>query len=392
MTRPARALFVHSSNEMYGADYILYSLLSARDTSSWDVHVILPCDVPYEGRLSRKFDDSGISWEEMKLAVLRRRYFTPAGLPRYSAYFARSVQQILRRIREGNYDIVHSNTTAVVPGAVAARLARKPHVWHAHEMVVSPGFVRKSTARMAVKLSDVVIAVSEAVRQHMLQDAPDGVDTIRVLRNGIELDRFQHSDGRERVRQEFGFSPDDVVAGTLGRISKFKGQEYLVEAASRLQDRPNLKFLLVGDPFVGQEYVLDNVRSKVRDHDLENQVVISPFRSDSPDLYAAMDISVLPSVLPDPFPTVVLEAMAAGKPLVATNWGGAAEMVAEGESGFLVPVDAPQVLAERISRLADSADLRTRMGSAGRHRAQTLFTRERMVKEFWDLMSQTLRS
>lgn len=388
--RPYRALFVHSSNELYGADNILYSLLSARDSARWDVRVILPNDVPYRGLLSAKFSASGIPWEDMKLAVLRRRYFSPFGFPRYSAFFIYSVAALLRRIRHYGFDVIHSNTTAVIPGAIAARLTRRPHVWHCHEMVVSPSFVRRMTARLAVSLSDVVIAVSEAVRQHMLADEPAATN-IRVLRNGIDLEQFFRPEERERMRIEFGFAREDVVVGTLGRISRFKGQTYLLEAASLLKDAQCLKFLLVGDPFVGQEDVYQEVVRRIQSWGLRDRVMLSPFRPDAPALYAGMDVSVLSSVLPDPFPTVVLEAMAAGKPVVATNWGGSREMVVDGETGYLVPVDDASVMADRLRLLAESPDLRRQMGEAGRRRAEELFTRERMVREFWTLMEEVVQ-
>lgn len=388
--RQYRLLCVHSSNELYGADNILYSLLTGRDSARWDVRVVLPNDVPYRGLLSAKFVAAGIPCEELKLAVLRRRYFSPLGLPRYSAFFVYSVAALLRRIRKHRFDAVHSNTTAVIPGAIAARLVGLPHVWHCHEMVVSPIFVRRITARLAVSLSDVVIAVSDAVRQHLLADRPSA-SNIRVLRNGIDLDQFSKGEGRERVRSEFGFASSDVVAGTLGRISRFKGQMYLLEAVALLKDVERLKFLLVGDPFVGQEDIYLELVKRIESFGLRDRVVLSPFRSDAPALYNALDISVLSSVLPDPFPTVVLEAMAAGKPVVATDHGGSREMVVDGETGYLVPVDDASVMADRLRRLAQSPELRKQMGEAGRRRAEELFTRERMVREFWDLMEEVVQ-
>ncbi len=390
-TQAKRALFVHSSNEMYGADFILYTLIEGRDPTKWEAQVVLPNDVPYPRLLSKKLESISVPYREMKLAVLRRRYFTPLRLPQYLWYFGYSTMSLVNMIRGGKVDIVHSNTTAVVPGAVAARLTRRPHVWHSHEMVVSPRIVRKCTSKLAVGLSDVVITVSGAVRDHMLADVP-GATNICVLHNGIDPERFRNASGRERVREEFGYGPDDVVAGTLGRISLFKGQAYLIEAAALLKDsHPKLKFLLVGDPFVGQEHLVVELKDRISESGLSEAVRLTGFRTDGPDVFAALDISVLPSVLPDPFPTVVLEAMAAGKPVIATNWGGSSEMVADEETGCLVPIDEPAVLADRLAKLADSADLRNSMGRAGAERLDTLFTEKRMLDSFWGIMEETLQ-
>jgi glycosyltransferase involved in cell wall biosynthesis len=257
-------------------------------------------------------------------------------------------------------------------------------------MVVSPKIVRKTTARLAPALSDVVISVSGAVRDHILQDNPKATN-LRVLHNGIDIERIAAASGRSKVREEFGFSDTDVVAGTLARISKGKGQGYLVEAAALLADScPNMKFLMVGDPFVGQDHLKDELSSLVSQKGLDQKVVLSPFRTDVPDILAACDICVLPSTLPDSFPTVVLESMAASRPVVATNWGGAKEMVVDGETGYLVPVDAAAVLADRLKILYDSKQTREDMGKAAYRRACELFTQDRMAHEFWDLMESVL--
>lgn len=385
---PRRALFVHSSNEMYGADIILLGLLEGRDPSYWSPSVVLPNDVPYEGRLAARLKEIDVPYRELKLAVLRRRYFTPGRFPLYAGYFAFSAASLVRQIRRERIDVVHSNTTAVIPGAIAARLTRRPHVWHSHEMVISPSIVRKLTAKMAPALSDVVITVSAAVRDHMLGDNPSA-SNIRVLHNGIDVEKFAAAGGRESLRAEFGFGPDYVVAGTLARVSRGKGQGYLLDAAALVASRvPGLKYLLVGDAFVGQQHLVDGLRQKIADIGLADRVRLSGYRSDGPDVLAALDICVLPSTLPDSFPTVVLEAMAAGKPVVATNWGGAKEMIVEGDTGFVVPVDDPSVLADRLETLAQSPELRSRFGAAGQSRARDLFTRERMCREFWRVMDE----
>jgi glycosyltransferase involved in cell wall biosynthesis len=170
-----------------------------------------------------------------------------------------------------------------------------------------------------------------------------------------------------------------------------KGQTYLLEAVALLKDLPALKFLIAGDPFVGQEEVYKEVVDRIEKDELRERVVLSPFRSEPASLYASLDIYVLPSILPESFGLVVLEAMAARKPVVATELGGSREMVVDGETGYLVPADDAAVLADRLRRLAASPEVRREMGAAGRRRAERLFTRERMVREFWSLMDEVIR-
>ncbi|BCW97513.1 MAG: glycosyl transferase [Armatimonadota bacterium] len=387
--RNPSVLFVHSSNELYGADNVLFNLLDRRARERWDVYVLLPNDVPYAGLLSKKLVACGIPYEELKLAVLRRRYYSLAGFPRYSAFFVYSVAAIIRRIRRFNFDVIHSNTLAVVPGAVAARLTKKPHVWHCHEIVSSPRVLGRILSKLAVNLSEVVVAVSDAVRRNILEDEPQA-SNVKVIYNGIDVCLFHQPELRPRIRSELGFTKDDVVVGLLGRISRFKGQIYLVDAASCLRKCSSLRFLIVGDPFVGQESVYDDLVARINRYRLSDRVVLSKFRNDAPALYAGMDISVSASIGPEAFGLVILESMAAGKPVVATDHGGSREMVVDGETGFLVPVDDASVMADRLRLLAESPDLRQRMGDAGRRRAEELFTRERMVREFWALMEEVV--
>lgn len=243
---------------------------------------------------------------------------------------------------------------------------------------------------MAVSLSDVVVAVSEAVRNNILLDAP-AASNIRVVYNGIDVNSFLRPEHRSTVRSEFGLSNECVVAGTLGRLSYFKGQTFLLEAASFLKNVKNVRFMIVGDPFFGQEYYYKEILSRIRRFGLEDRVILSNFRDDAASLYAAMDISVSPSILPEPFGLMVVESMAAGKPVVATDQGGPREMVVDGETGYLVPVDDASVMADRLRLLAESPDLRRQMGEAGRRRAEELFTRERMVREFWTLMEEVVQ-
>jgi len=389
---PYKALFVHSSNELYGADVILLGLMEERDPAIWEPTIILPNDVVYQGRLAARLNLIQVPHQEMKLAVLRRRYFSLLGFPLYIIYFITSVLKLVRMIKRGDYDIVHTNTTAVIPGAVAAKLTRRPHVWHSHEMIISPAAVRKLTARIAPAMSNVVITVSGAVQEHILSDNPKA-DNVRVLHNGIDVERFAEADGRDRIRREFGFSDSDIVVGTLARVSKGKGQAYLMEAAAHLKGHhPHIKYLLVGDAFVGQEALIDDLRRSIHDLGLEQTVTLAGYRTDGPDILKALDICVLPSTLPDSFPTVVLESMAAGRPVIATDWGGAKEMVVDGVTGYIVSADDSVIFADKIAKLAVDQTLRTRMAEAGLQRVREKFTRTIMARDFWKIMEETLHS
>jgi glycosyltransferase involved in cell wall biosynthesis len=146
-----------------------------------------------------------------------------------------------------------------------------------------------------------------------------------------------------------------------------------------------LRFLMVGGIFEGEDHLRDKLVQRMAELQVGDRVVMQDFRPDVGNVLADIDIFVLPSVEPDPFPTVVLEAMAAGKPVVAFRHGGVCEMVEDGVSGLLCPPVDAQAMAQAIQRLAASPELRQQMGQAGRERLQRLFTREAFLQRFSSL-------
>ncbi len=136
------------------------------------------------------------------------------------------------------------------------------------------------------------------------------------------------------------------------------------------------RFVIVGGTFSGYEYLVKDLQEQIRRLDLSNRAKIFSHRRDVPRLMRALDVFVLPSTLPDPLPTVVLEAMAAGRPVVATAHGGALEMVLHGETGLLARYDDPAEFSQALLELADDPELRRQLGSAGRQRLQDHFSLE----------------
>lgn len=396
-TSPSTLLYVHSSDEMYGADVILLQLIDGLDPARFRPLVVLPTDLPFDGKLSAALRARGVPVLFTNFAVLRRRYFHPLRLPLYLWRFVYSVVWLLALIRRQNVTLVHSNTLAVIPGAVAARLAGIPHIWHIHEIITRPHLLWRLTAWLAAHLSTLNVAVSGPTLSHLAAGDRGNEPKTRVIHNGLDLRRFDAGKGAGALlRQEWNVGPQEILVGMIGRFSHWKGQEYLLEAAQRVLAQHTaadveVRFAFVGGTVAGQTAIFDNFVQSVAHLGLQDSVIVSGYRSDVPAVLDAFDVFVLPSTLPDPLPTVVLEAMAMGKPVVANAHGGSVEMVEQGVTGLLVEPGNVEQMAAALLLLIDQSAARKMMGENGRRRMETHFSHAHFVEQWTDIYEETLQ-
>lgn len=388
---PANILFVHSSDELYGSDRVLLELVRRLDRGRFTPLVAVPCDLPYRGHLSAALAEAGVRCLRVDMGVLRRRYFGWRGIGLYAWRLGLGAIRVMRLIRREGVALVHSNTGAVWAGALAARLARRPHVWHIHEIVTRPVAVRRAIAWMATRFSDRIVAISQAVGDHLAADAPGHADRIAVIPDAVDTERFRPENDGAALRRAWGVGPDDLLIGQVGRISAWKGQEdFLAAAAQVAAQQAGVRFVVVGDVVPGEEDRLERLQRQAAAQGLGDRLIWAGFRTDTPQVMAALDLLVLPSRQPEPFGMVLLEAMATGKPVIATDQGGPREIVVPGETGMLVPPGDPTALAGAIVELARHATLRQQMGAAARARAERSFGLIPYVSAFEALYGELL--
>lgn len=225
---------------------------------------------------------------------------------------------------------------------------------------------------------DRVITVSNHMKARILR-GPTQEAIIRVIHTGIE-NASQSPDARDAFRARFGIPADALVVGTISRVSIEKGHKYLIQAVAQLSARkPNLRVLIVGD---GPERT--SLEYLVKQMGLDSTVLFTGFEHDVSSARVAMDIFAQPSVQREGLPTAVLEAQAAGLPVVASDIGGMRESIEDGVTGLLVPPGDANRLAKAIESLMDNGALRTRMGAAARERVATHFSMEQMVRRVAD--------
>jgi len=375
---PERLLYVHNSADIYGASRSLLRLMSRLRQEGLHPLVILPENGPLETRLGALGVEVII---DRGLTVITRTVFRSWRVVGLIVTFPLSVWRLYRLMRRRRIQLVHSNTGVIVSPALAARLARVPHVWHIRDSFADFRRLWKPYAAYMQCLSSRIIAVSRPIAA---QFPPH--PKVLVIHNGVDLDEFSIDStalGAE-FRRRHGLAADAVVIGCVGRIKfRRKGQENLVLAAARLKQRGfRAKYLLVGGSAPGAEDHPDRLRRLIRDQGVEADFVLTGEVSDPRPAYAAMDIFVLPSAQPEPFGGVILEAMGMGLPVIGTAIGGTSDQVEDGRTGFLIPPADPDALADKLEWLRAHPDQCQAMGRAGRDRLKECFSFEGMYSNF----------
>jgi glycosyltransferase involved in cell wall biosynthesis len=243
---------------------------------------------------------------------------------------------------------------------------------------------RRLAYRLVARRAFRMVAVSRDVGRYLT--ASLGVrGAVETIYNGIDTARLVRPEGRARLRAELGLGPHQPVVGAIGNLFPVKGHTYLVRAAARLAARfPDLTVLLSGRPLLEAE-----LTAEARALGVERQVRFLGFRDDVPALLDAMDVFVLPS-LSEGLSMSLLEAMAAGKPVVATDVGGNPELVVDGQTGLLVPARDPEALAVAIGRVLGDRALAARLGDSARRRVLGEFGVDRMVARYVGLYDTML--
>lgn len=381
-------LYVHQSADLYGSDRVLLALVSKLDKERFLPIVLLPVDGP----LRNELEAAGIECHVIVITRLARATLTVRGLLRLPNDLFHSLRAISGVLKGRKVDLVHSNTLAVLSGPLWARWHRVPHVWHVHEIIVKPVFVRKAYSYLLNWFADCIICVSHATKANLVQDQPALAKKIEVVWNGLERNQAVDTHAVSAYREQLAVAENEVLVVLVGRINRWKGQTLLVEAANLLwqQNLRNVRYLVVGGAPEGQAHFLNELQYSIAQSPAKEKFVLQGFTSDLWTVWDSCDIAVIPSTEPEPFGMVALEAMAAAKPIIAAKHGGLAEIVVGGKTGLLFAPSNAVALGEAIKQLAADAPLRKIMGDAGQARYSNEFTLNRHVENMTKIYNERL--
>ena len=333
------------------------------------------CCLKGRGALSNELEEKGIELEYLNM---------PKG-PGFLILLdsLRAIAKLVCLMKRQEIDIVHSYLfRANILCRIAAKLAGVPVVISSMQGIEVTRKVPLFVERLTSPLVDKFAAVSDAIRNYIIQKAHIDPEKIVTVRNGIGL---MEAKVAPIEGKEFGLRPGGPIVGVVGRLAKEKGYWYLLSAARIvMKECPEAHFLVVGDG--PQREKLANLALNLG---LKDHITFTGYRRDVLRVLSLFDIFAL-ATLWEGLSMVILEAMVMAKPVVTTNVVGNPELVVDGITGFLVPPRDPQALADRILTLLKDENLRKRMGAAGRRRVEEKFTIEKMVSETESLYEELL--
>lgn len=313
------------------------------------------------------------------------------------------IPRLAKFMKQRGISVVHTHgPRSNFFGRIAARLAGVPVIVSTvaltigRESYADVSKFRRSTYLLIDKLTSVYVnrflVLSELHRDALAADYDIAPGRIRKIYNGIELAEYDaNEDNGRAVRRELGIDSSSPIVGFIGRlVQKQKGLPFLLQAAAKVKAVfPNGNFLIVGDGPLKAE-----LESLANDLNIFENCFFTGFREDIPDILSAIDMLVMSSLY-EGMPMVILEAMAASKPVIATRVGGIPELVKDGETGILVPPKDVDALADNIIALLKNKDKAQQMGLAGRKRVQESFDVKTMVKKteavYGELLKRRLR-
>ena len=404
-------LFFDHTAKMGGGEISLFNLVTHLDANRFEPVVVLAS----EGALRERLSAVGIETHVLPLSsqVTGVRKDTLTG-PRAVSLsqiieIARYIWQLRGFARRRGVDILHTNSLkADIIGALAGRLAGLPVVWHVRDRIADdylPSLATRAFRVLCRVLPNHVVVNSASTLEALQLPAHRYARVIYngIVHDGLPFQELLDDDGQmppapQETAPTVATAPQALedasapVIGLVGRISPWKGQDIFLRAAAQVKERyPRTRFQIIGAPLFGEEDYEIELRELCSQLELDENVEWLGFRTDVPQLIERLTILAHASKTGEPFGQVVVEAMMARRPLVATDGGGIPEIVIDEETGLLVPMNDAGAMAQALLRLLDAPDWAVKLGRAGHRRAVENFTIAHTVTKIHRLYDDVLQ-
>ncbi len=360
MSEKNKILYIINNLVIGGAEKLLFSVIDKLDKDKYEIMV---CCLYNYNPLKSEFEKKGVTVKSLEMKNNRDIF----------GFF-----RLIKLLKQKRVDIVHTHLFyANIYGRIAAKIVGIPIIistehnnppWRSKQRLKSR--IRLLIDRITANFCDRIIAVSRCVKDYLIQWNKVDPNKVVVVHNGIDINKYLIADKKEKKLS------NDSVVGCIGRLETQKGHVFFMKAAARiLEEIKNARFILVGDGSLRR-----HLEELAQDLNISKRVSFLGFRDDIPQLLSIMDVFVLPSLW-EGFGIVLLEAMAMGKVVVATNIGGISEIVVDKTTGYLCPPMDSETLANTvIDLLRDPAKMRT-VGMLGRERVKKHFTLDQMAQK-----------
>lgn len=387
-----RVLYVDHTAELGGGEIAILNLIRNLDRQRVHPVVLLFSDGPLVERL-RPYAETHVLPLEARVAKVTKDSLGTRSLFKIRSMWiaGRHTLRVIKFARHHRIDLIHTaSLKADIIGGVAGRLAGIPVVWHVQDRIETdylPASVVTAFRVLSRILPTFVIANSGATLETLqLKGKREG----RAIAYGTAVENLPvHTLEHQNTSSKDTQRP--VRIGLIGRISPWKGQHIFIEAASMLHDRvPQAQFEIIGAPLFSERSYEQSLHEQCRRLGMKDAVLFTGFVNDVPARIAELDLVVHASTTGEPFGQVIIEGMAAEKPVVATNGGGVPEIVVDGVTGLLVPMGDAPAMAEAIEWMLVHPDEARQMGRRGRQRVLQHYTLDQMAEKISGVYSEVL--
>ncbi len=354
-----------------GMENAIYNLCANSDRGKLDIQVACIEEI---GALSEKFKALGIE------TVL-----IPKMVSGFSLLYPR---ELIHFIEQSKCDIVHTHSGCWTK--VASAIAHLPNVklvYTEHGRTFPDPKLGLVLDRIAGLATDRVVAVADTLNQYLIEKVGVSPKKVITIRNGIDTERFKRSEiSRSEVRTELGYSPENIIIGIVARLAPVKNHEYLFRTVKIVFDEnPQSRLLVIGD---GE--LRGSLESLAQSTGLANKIKFIGDRPDVSRLLSGIDILTLSS-LSEGTSLTLLEGMSCQLPVVATNIGGNPGVIKNGQTGFLVDLDKPELYADSFKSLINSKELRQTMGEKARKDIELYWSIAACVKSYQELYEELVK-
>jgi glycosyltransferase involved in cell wall biosynthesis len=394
-----RIVYLNPSGQTGGAEVALLDILASLKEAEpqWELHLIVPDEgvltakakalgvltnvLPFPASLARLGDSSagGPAGNEIGHAeLLRKLFFAGPGISSYAV-------KLRTMLRQLGPDVLHTNGFKMHLLAALSKPGKVPLVWHLHDYVRARPFMSTLMKLLRARCS-IALANSNSVRRDFEALCGDDLP-VQTIYNAVDTAVFSSCGASVDLDSLSGFPSSNgriVKVGMLATLARWKGHETFLRAISLLPPDLPLRGYIVGDAIYqtdGSQYSVEELKAVAQKLGIADRVAFTGFVEEPAPIMRALDIVVHASTEPEPFGLVIAEAMACGRAVIVSETGGAAELIEDGMNALAhQPGDAAQ-LAQRIKELATDAQLRARLGAAGRVTAEQRFDRARLAAE-----------
>lgn len=366
MKKKINIMFVNYSVGMGGIETLLLEICGRLNRKIFNPCV---CVFSPDEKIAGEFKDIGIP-----IHLIKKKDALDPKLP----------FRLYKLIKDLKIDVLHTNNQGSwLYGTIAANIARIPIVHTEHTNVIYHAGNKNLWLKLEKLLSFFtfkITTVAESVANFMICEQNIKKDKIKVIENGIDADIYDFELDKNQKKKEISLKESDIAVGIVARLTGNKAHDVLIKAFSFVvEEDSNAKLVIVGDGPLRNE--LSALTEKL---ELNDRVMFLGVRRDIPELLKAFDIFVLSSIR-EGLPVSILEAMASSLPVVATSVDGNAEVVSNGETGLLVPVNDPETLSKALLKLIKDGELSKQMGINGRSRVVKHYTFDKMIKMYEDI-------